>query len=131
MAPAGPHQRGPGWVWWGWVVPIVNLWFPYQVVRDIVRHAWRDPWGDQRQRLHLGAWWAAWVVSIVASQVASRIIPWSGPPDADAVALLPFLHAITAVATVVGFVLWVRIVRSILAGLSTPYRVTDVTPPSM
>lgn len=117
--PTGAHQRGPAWVWLGWVVPIVNLWFPYQVVRDVVRNAWRDPWGDQRQGLHLGVWWSAWVVSIVTSQVASRAIPWSGTPDADAVALLPLLHLVTAVATVVGFALWVRIVRSVVRGLQS------------
>lgn len=117
--PSGAHQRGPAWVWLGWIVPIVNFWFPYQVVRDIVRNAWRDPWGDQRQRLQLGVWWAAWVVALVTSQVASRAIPWSGPPDADAVALLPLLHLVTAVATMVGFALWVRIVRSDVAGLQS------------
>ena len=101
------------------VVPIVNLWFPYPVVRDVVRNAWRDPWGDQWQGLHLGVWWSAWVVSIVTSQVASRAIPWSGTPDADAVALLPLLHLVTAVATVVGFALWVRIVRSVVRGLQS------------
>lgn len=119
-APGFSHQRGPVWTWLGWVVPIVSLWFPYQVVRDIVRNAWRDPWGDQRQHLGLGFWWTAWLVALVASQVASRQIPWSGVPDADAVARLPMLHGITAVAVVIGFVLWVRIVNSLVRALKVP-----------
>jgi heme/copper-type cytochrome/quinol oxidase subunit 2 len=120
LAPGFHHQRSQGWTWFGWVVPVVGLWFPYQVVRDIVRNAWRDQWGDQHQRLHLGLWWAMWVVSLVAGQVTSRLIPFSGPPDADAVALLPLFQGITAVATVVGLVLWMRIVSSLLHALKSP-----------
>ena len=129
-APGFTHERGPVWTWLGWVVPIVSLWFPYQVVRDIARNAWRDPWGDQRQRLHLGFWWTAWLVVLIAGQISSRQIPWSGVPDADAVARLPMLHGITAVATVVGFLMWARIVNSLLRALKVPPSppgVTDVT----
>lgn len=127
VAPGVGHERGPVWTWLGSVVPVVCLWFPYQVVRDIVRHAWRDPWGDQRHRLNLGFWWAAWLVGFGASQVASRQVPWSGVPDADAVARLPLLHGITAIATLIGLVLWMRIVNSLLRALKTPHAVTDVT----
>ncbi|NYK37261.1 DUF4328 domain-containing protein, partial [Salmonella enterica subsp. enterica serovar Typhimurium] len=73
LAPGFAHQRGPAWTWLGWIVPVVGLWFPYQVVRDIVRNAWRDPWGDQRRRLDLGLWWGAWVVALFAGQIASRL----------------------------------------------------------
>ncbi|MCW2735886.1 DUF4328 domain-containing protein [Nocardioides sp.] len=130
LAPDFPHRRGPVWTWLGWVVPVVGLWFPYQVVRDLVRNAWRDAWGDQEQRLHLGFWWTTWVLALVASQITSRVIPWSGVPDADAVALLPLLHGTTAVATVVGLVLWVRIVTSLLHALEAPPHVTAVTEPA-
>jgi len=29
------HARG--WAFWGWIVPIVNLWFPFQIMGDIWR----------------------------------------------------------------------------------------------
>lgn len=32
-----PHRRRRGWVIGGWMVPIVSLWFPVQVVDDVVR----------------------------------------------------------------------------------------------
>jgi len=31
------HRRGRGWVIGGWFCPIVNLWFPHQVVQDVWR----------------------------------------------------------------------------------------------
>lgn len=119
-APGFSHERSPVWTWLGWVVPIVSLWFPFQVVRDIARNAWRDPWGDQRQHLYLGFWWAAWLVVLVVGQVSSRALPWSGVPDADAVARLPLLHGITVALALVGLALWVRIVNSIVKALKVP-----------
>ena len=32
-----PHVRGKAWIVFGWVVPVVNLWFPYQIVQSIWR----------------------------------------------------------------------------------------------
>jgi hypothetical protein len=29
-----PHVRGPVWAIVGWIIPIVNFWFPYVAVRD-------------------------------------------------------------------------------------------------
>ena len=43
--------HSPGWAVAGWLVPIINLWFPYQVVRDAL------PETDEARSL-VGAWWA-------------------------------------------------------------------------
>ena len=42
--------HSPGWAIAGWFVPIVNFWFPYQVVRDAL------PPGHP-ERTKLGLWW--------------------------------------------------------------------------
>ncbi|WP_448318576.1 DUF4328 domain-containing protein, partial [Streptomyces sp. CO7] len=31
----GGHRRSRGWVFGGWFLPVVNLWFPFQVTSDI------------------------------------------------------------------------------------------------
>ena len=31
------QRRARGWAIWGWIVPIVNLWFPFQIMGDIWR----------------------------------------------------------------------------------------------
>ena len=46
-----------------------------------------------------------------------------------AVALLPLFHGITAAVTVVGLVLWVRIVNSLMHALKECVEVTNVTLP--
>jgi TRAP-type C4-dicarboxylate transport system permease small subunit len=37
LDPERHHARGAGWAWGGWVTPVVALWFPFQVVRDVRR----------------------------------------------------------------------------------------------
>ena len=51
-----PARRSPGWAVAGWLVPIVNLWFPYRSLRDSLAP------GNPDQRL-VGRWWACYIAS--------------------------------------------------------------------
>lgn len=106
-APAAQFAHGPVWTWLGWWVPVVFLWFPYQVVRDI-----RDavvPTGERRAGL--GLWWACWLMF------------WLRAYSPASVDLEVFVRSAAALALLFAFVQWVRIVREItraqekLAGL--------------
>jgi len=44
----------PGWAIAGWIVPIINYWYPYQVVRDLL-----PP--DHRLRGAVTRWWACYL----------------------------------------------------------------------
>ena len=61
------HERSPVWSWLGWWVPIVSLWFPHQVVRDIRRATSPGPVSG------IGGWWAAWLVYLHRLPIASRM----------------------------------------------------------
>jgi hypothetical protein len=52
-----PARRSPGWVVAGWLLPVINLWWPYQSVRDLA---------TDRSELQpqLGWWWASYVLTI-------------------------------------------------------------------
>ncbi|MEV0075874.1 PQQ-binding-like beta-propeller repeat protein [Nocardia neocaledoniensis] len=71
---AGRHRRSIGWVIWGWVCPVVNLWFPHTIMADLVRASDpRTPGGDLRGQPGIAlvsAWWVAvlagWWLSFVA-----------------------------------------------------------------
>ncbi len=54
------HRRSRGWVVGAWFVPVVNLWFPHQIVTDI----WRTsaPQRPVSGRL-VTAWWIPYIVS--------------------------------------------------------------------
>ena len=56
------QRRARGWAFWGWIVPIVDLWFPFQIMGDI----WRA--GLPLQQRHRVAWlpaqwWTFWLLS--------------------------------------------------------------------
>ena len=56
------QRRARGWAFWGWIVPIVNLWFPFQIMGDI----WRAglPAEQRRETAWLPAlWWTCWLLS--------------------------------------------------------------------
>jgi hypothetical protein len=55
--------HSPGWAVAGWLVPILNLWFPYQIVRDALPE-------DDEARTLLGAWWALHISSQILGPAA-------------------------------------------------------------
>lgn len=57
-----PQRRARGWAFWGWIIPVVSLWFPFQIMGDI----WRAglPATDRRKTAWLPAlWWTCWLLS--------------------------------------------------------------------
>lgn len=114
LDPAAPQARSAGWVWGGWLVPVVNLWFPFQVVRDLLR--------PTRRRSSLGPivgwWWAFWIAALVMTQVESRLAPWE-EIDTEAVNLLGPVAVVAAALLVVACVLWIRVVRLLVADQRT------------
>jgi hypothetical protein len=71
VAPLGGERRyGVGWAIGAWFVPILNLWRPKQIANDIWR-ATNAP-GDPGISPLLTSWWAAFLISNWASQIAFR-----------------------------------------------------------
>lgn len=62
-----PHRRHRAWIIWSWIIPVINLWFPYQLVRDVYRASRPDNPADlydlrevRRSGLVAG-WWGCWL----------------------------------------------------------------------
>jgi hypothetical protein len=55
------QRRARAWTFWGWLVPIANLWIPFQIMGDI----WRAglPARQRARTAWLPAlWWATWLL---------------------------------------------------------------------
>lgn len=70
--------HAPAWAVWGWFVPILNLFRPYEVVGEIWRAS--EPGPDRRSHPlaestppFMRAWWAAWLIGGFLSQLAFRM----------------------------------------------------------
>jgi hypothetical protein len=108
LSPTLLHTRSRGWAWGGWVVPIVSLWFPYQVVRDVAR--------DERGRSvvsGLGAWWTFWLLSLFVERIGIRVITNRSAVDSHALGGLGFVETTNAVLCLFALFFWIRIIRRI------------------
>lgn len=110
MTPGWPHARSRVWVWLGWMLPVVALWFPFQVVRDVRAATLRE------NRPGLGWWWASWLVLGFASNAGANILT---SDNSDIWIVLPFFDGIAAIAVVVAAALWSKVVREVSAGQRT------------
>ncbi|WP_432545659.1 DUF4328 domain-containing protein [Kineococcus sp. SYSU DK004] len=113
LSPAHHHVRGRAWVWWGWLVPVVSFWFPYQVVRDTAGASAAGSPGRAAPRPPLAVWWATWLAGHVLANAASQVTaPFTGAgfPTAGAV-----LHLLAFAACAVSLLAWARVVRAVVA----------------
>ena len=108
LAPTHQHKQGRGWVWGSWVTPIAFLWFPYVVVRDVATatrsNAARGPSPSNGV---LGLWWGLWLASLIAAQVASRLVPWSGDPSASQARALVWAEGFNAALMLAALPFWI------------------------
>lgn len=116
LCPAS-HRRGRPWVIWGWIVPVINLWFPYQVVDDVYR-ASRPGNHPELYNLRtvpgsrlLGAWWTAWLAAFAFDRLARNV-----GDDASTVSELNFamfLDSASSAMVVAAAVVLIMIMRRV------------------
>lgn len=115
LRPEAPQARDTDWIWAGWVVPVVALWFPFQIVRDIgSAPASAAGAGHRPPRMRL--WWTLWLSCMVAWQV-SAVLAFVAEPWA---ARLRFEAGLgVAVTSLAAALTWIPIVRHIDADQRT------------
>lgn len=107
---AGPDSQRlrRGWTFWGWVCPIVNLWFPYQIMVDIYRaSSVRKP----ATTAIVGVWWVAMLLNELG-QFAVRVTQ-SGNDVVQSLHDDATWQTIGAVCEVAAAVLIVLIIRQV------------------
>lgn len=108
------HRRTTAWVGWGWFVPVVSFWFPYQVVQDVYRPSTRLPGTVVRW------WWAAFATRLFLGWVGQFL---GDDVSADKLRTIAVISTLTAVLGVVAAVLVIRIIRQITEGQLVPVEV--------
>ncbi|MCB5908251.1 DUF4328 domain-containing protein [Streptomyces pinistramenti] len=72
------HAKGRGWAIWGWIVPVVNLWFPRRIALD----TWNASAGaNSPSRALVNWWWTLWIVDLIFGRLASTRYARAETPD--------------------------------------------------
>lgn len=88
------QRRNRAWAFWGWILPLVNLWIPFQMMGDI----WRAglPLHRRRKIAWLPAlWWSSWLLSGLGGGAADNAAhyPWPHLSGGTWVGSMGFLAA--------------------------------------
>lgn len=112
-------KYGPGWVLFGFVVPLVNLVRPYQVVKEVWKAsdpAAEDGTAATRERLPgsaaIGGWWVFWLLADGAARLANRYGS-SQIESLDGLASLTRLFIAFEILRILAALLATRVVRGI------------------
>ncbi|MEI7054658.1 DUF4328 domain-containing protein [Nocardioides sp. CCNWLW239] len=104
-----PYVSGLSWA--AWVMPIVNFWRPFQLVRGLFTAS------TGRRSWILPAWWTVWIARFLLSthiQIDVDLVYGSaGVERADKT--LIFGHIGLVILTGAGLLLWIQIIRTISA----------------
>jgi hypothetical protein len=107
-------QFTPGWCVGWFFIPIMNLFKPYQAVKEIYQAS--EPaasfldWRLARVPALLGVWWGIWIASNILSNVETRLRFGSTAPTAQRILPLALLSSLSGTAAAL---LCLAVVRSI------------------
>ncbi len=124
--------HGTGWAIGAWFVPILNLFRPFQIAREIWNKsdpsASADDVAFESTPPIIAAWWAAWIVGNILGQLSFRLTMSADSPGEFVSSTMA--NIATDVVTMVSAPLAILVVRSITARQETiGARLGDSTEP--
>lgn len=105
------QRRSSVWVWLGWIVPVVSLWFPKQVIDDVWRTTVRA--AVPADRPSTGWWWGLWIAAQLLGNLAARAFGLTGEPHVGYLEHLFLIESLSALALTVAMTQWIRVVRTV------------------
>jgi hypothetical protein len=118
----GGLQFTPGWAVGWWFIPIVNLWKPFQTVRELWKASHGgDAWRSMRTWPVIGWWWATWMASLVhvwfgenGGSIGFGTMPLGTPTSAGDVINRDAWLILSLALRVVAAILAIAIVRAVV-----------------
>jgi hypothetical protein len=112
LSPSFRHARRASGVWLAWAFPVINFWYPYQVVRDIRR----GTIGPVATVASVRVWWLLWLLWLVADIARSWVVlsaATEAGPSSELATMTPwFATGATALGIACG-VLWLRLIDDV------------------
>jgi hypothetical protein len=97
------------WVFWSWIVPVVSLWFPKNLIEDLLKAN-----GSEEAKSLVGkdtlTWWLTWVGFALVNNVG--IVSAFDAPEGY-VPVRPELELAGACLLTGAYLVWIRIVKAL------------------
>jgi hypothetical protein len=97
------------WVFWSWIVPVVSLWFPKNLIEDLLKAN-----GSDEAKCLVGkdtlTWWLTWVGFALVNNVG--IVAEFDAPEGY-VPIRPELELAGACLLTGAYMVWIRIVKTL------------------
>ncbi|WP_406461074.1 DUF4328 domain-containing protein [Streptomyces sp. NBC_00111] len=110
----GAHRHGRSWTGWGWLIPVVNLWFPRRVTLDIwnaSRSAESQATTSRPGHGLINLWWGFWLAEGLFALVGG--VSYEAAESIDRTNASIGLLVLSDVFDIVCAVLTVRLVRTL------------------
>lgn len=135
------HQRvdnciySEGWAAGSWFVPIIGLWWPFQIMRELYQETalYLSSKGvelkEELSTKWLGVWWTFWILNNVLGQIAFRLAD-----DADTLGELKGFTMLGWVGDVVGVVLaliTIKVIKDYAIAENEFYKFKEAVEPSI
>jgi hypothetical protein len=119
----------PGWAVGWWLIPIANLWKPFQTMRELWKASGGDEhWWTSRTWSVIGWWWAGYVVFNVLDNIAGRSFA-SDSPSVETFILGDRVSVVADLGSVATALLAIALIRSVAARQAQlPDRLADRSP---
>jgi len=97
------------WVFWSWIVPVVSLWFPKNLIEDLLKANGED---DAKSLIGKDSltWWLTWVGFALVNNIG--IVSTFNAP-ADYIPIRPELELAGACLLTGAYLVWIRIVKAL------------------
>ncbi|MBD60204.1 MAG: hypothetical protein CL808_08815 [Citromicrobium sp.] len=117
-------ETSPGWAVGWFFVPIMNLFKPFQAMRELwsESHFEADSYGDPAPG-DIAAWWACWIIGGILSNVSMRISSYGA---GDNMMVSAVLAAVSTGVLIASAFLLRKIIREITAAQNTVVNVREV-----
>ena len=97
------------WVFWSWIVPVVSLWFPKNIIEDLLKAE-----GSDESKSLIGkdtlTWWLTWVGFALVNNIG--IVSAFDAADSY-VPIRPELELAGACLLTGAYLVWIRIVKAL------------------
>ncbi|CAB4329591.1 MAG: DUF4328 domain-containing protein [Actinobacteria bacterium] len=106
------QDRNPGqvklhraWARWGWIAPVVSLWFPRQIIANII-----GPQTDRKDGIAINTWWAAFIGFSLLSN-AQFVLSMNAPANYNPIK--PEFDIAGACLLTAAYFIWIQIVQTV------------------